>query len=124
MDFPYYAMRDVEASGFDTLSIVVWLMCKEARGSLVKAKVYTRTLSGADDSLVFKFAAECVKGNLTPWEALANLRHCIAHFFMPEEYFNPEHASAVHRERLEPAAMAAAARAAGVYWSNIYGHSA
>ena len=106
MDLLDYAMLDVEESGFDTLSIVVWITCED-RGSLAS-----------------KFAAECAKGNLTPWEALANLRHCIAHFFMPEEYFNPEHASAVHRERLEPAAMAAAARAAGVHWSGLYGHSA
>ena len=124
MDLPDYAMLDVEESGFDTLSIVVWIMCEEARGSLVKAKVGIRTLFGADDNLVSKFAAECAKGNLTPWEALDNLRQCIAKYFMPEEYFNPEHASAVHRERLEPAAMAAAARAAGVHWSGIYGHSA
>ena len=83
MDFPYYAMRDVEASGFDTLSIVVWLMCKEARGSLVKAKVYTRTLSGADDSLVFKFAAECVKGNNPPCVALEKLRRCVSMYLKP-----------------------------------------
>ena len=78
MDLPDCAMFDVEASGFDTLSIVVWIMCEEARGSLVKAKGGIRTLLGADDNLVSKFAAECAKGNLTPWEALDKVRQCIA----------------------------------------------
>ena len=84
MGFRYYAVRDMKASGFDTLSIVVFLMCKEARG--------------ADDSIVSKFAAECVQGNLTPWGALAELRHFIA-----EEYLDPEVASAVHRQLLDSA---------------------
>ena len=110
MGFRYYAVRDMKASGFDTLSIVVWLMCKEARGSLVKAKVGIRTLFGADDNLVSKFAAECVKGNQTPWAALAKLR-----LRMPED------GSAVRKERLEPAAIASAARAASTYWSERYG---
>ena len=87
MDLPDYAMCDVEASGLGKLSIVVWIMCEEARGSLVKAKGGIRTLLGADGSLVSKFAAECAKGNLTPSEALDNLRQCIAKYFKPEGYF-------------------------------------
>ena len=84
-------------SGFDTLSIVVWIMCED-RGSLAS-----------------KFAAECVKGNQTPLVALSKLRRGIS------KYFKPEGASAVRTERLEPEAMVFAARAASTYWSERYG---
>ena len=97
-DLPYYALSEVMNAGFDTLSIVVWIMCEEARASFAS-----------------KFPAECVKGNQTPWVALAKLRLCMS------KYFRPEDGSAVRKERLEPAAIASAARAASTYWSERYG---
>ena len=97
-DLPDYALQDLRAAGFDTLSVVVWIMCEEARASFAS-----------------KFAAECVKGNQIPWVALAKLRLCMS------KYFRPEGGSAVRKERLEPAAIASAARAASTYWSERYG---
>ena len=47
-DLPDYALQDLRAAGFDTLSIVVRIIC-ENRGCLAT-----------------KFATECIEGNHEP----------------------------------------------------------
>ena len=68
---PYYADPALDAegrtdTGFDVLSIVVWIMCME-RGHLVSM-----------------FAAECFAGNHKPSMVIEKLRSCIAKYFTPE----------------------------------------
>jgi hypothetical protein len=69
-DPPYYADPALDAegrtdTGFDVLSIVVWIMCME-RGHLASM-----------------FAAECIAGNHEPSMVLEKLRKNIAKYFTP-----------------------------------------
>ena len=86
--------------GFETLSIVVWVLCKD-RGRLAS-----------------KSAAECVEGNHAPWVVLDKIRRVVA------KYLKPGYAPTVPTEFLEQEAVAAAARTVTVYWSGLYGDPA